>query len=359
MYQVKFQGIKQPVSNTSLTYSQKEGHGIGWDNPNKSIEIKNAEKSDFLAETKDLIYRIGLLDIVIEGNVADVLNSSYKQKDKIDEALFIAGNFNAFGLLAIVMQYWNRWGPLVPRKESQLAFHELKYYCLTGILWTEFWVAVNEDQCSPLTRKVIDSFFQSIKDIKNPPPYWSMLVYSETGQIDWKPVSQKKFNDNPMVPWIFIKHPASVSLRNRYKWFRKEIGRNILDYYSRQPMQYSPEIIGNTLYFKALTRNKFLVWVLETLKNDESSKLNLCRCGCGQELKGKSERWATPACKERVKNQNVDRRVMAWIRTKKNRGVITNEEFESYREEVKRCLKEGYSEESIRELLNKKIQLPN
>lgn len=366
-FPIEFQAIKKPISGTLVhTFDQNEGLGVGWQMKDigKATIIRDNEKHDFLMETKDLIYGIGLQNLSVKDKLAHIVNQADSLTYNINDLQYkpsdTGWDFTAYGSFAAIMQYYNKWGSLIPLPPDKyrISFHELSYYCLAGILWTELWTAINEQTCSPSMQVIINDFFKKIQNISNPPRYWSMVIYSETGQINWKPTSKKTFDDKATVPWIIIRHPKKeVFLRERFSWFKEEIARSVLNYYSLQgkAIAYSPKIIGNALCFKASTENKFLVWVLETIKSDELKKVKLCECGCGQELTGKAQRWATAACKQRVKNQSPEKRITAWLRTRKNRGLITEEGYETLRLDVKAYLKEDYSEEWIRGYIKEKL----
>lgn len=362
MLKIRFQARKQPITSVHLTFDKKKGICVGWEEKDigKSARIKDTEKGVFLTETRDFIYNIGLSGIVIKNKLSNIVNSSYKRKYSINNEEYNSSSSIAyFGLLALITEYWGKWGSLFPIEENRITFHELQYHCLAGILWIDLWNAIDEESCSTLTRSIIDDLFEKRQFVKEPLDYWSMCVYSESGRIRWKNTSKKEFVDKPETPWIFVQHPEKVPHKEKFKWFKREIGKNILSYYNRQGEQYSPEIIGNTLSFKVETRNKFLIWVLESIKDGEAQKTNLCFCGCGQQLDGKKEYWATPACKDRIKNQKPENKIKAWLRTRKNRGQLTEEEYEKYCVDIMRYLKKEYSEQQIRKTIEEKLARKN
>lgn len=251
-----------------------------------------------------------------------------------------------------LQKYWHKWGSLLPpdlKNEGLVSLRALETACLAGILWLDVWQATNWQECSGLTQRVIDSFYEAVGGFQNE-KYLTLMVNLEPDVIQWMPSTNKRFKDAPFVPWIFLEVPTASELANdgKFNLFKKLLTKNI-GYYlnsNQKFLDYEARLIQNNLEIKAYSENRFLVWLLIRLKEGKEI-IPVCEI-CGKPLTGLKTRFCSEQCKNRSRETRPDRKLKAWLRLQKSRGKITNERYIELCTLIEDLLKAGENPEKIR-----------
>lgn len=339
---------------------------LKWVPGDKRAKIKKPSTvEDFLVDTDKLIHYYGgyfLLDLL----------------EKQEKPL----KFNP------AIDYWERWGPLVPVKgkqtEMKLLF-DLLEMCLSALVFKYSCIQSNSDKILPL----LEGFFSAVENgvfshaVKlqekiEIPRYWTILyiykshvpkyIKQETDYkkpFHWVPIYQrginrfKEFNTFK----ILLKHPPTKSREDfkifpelKLSWIRECLLQNLAEYLSKQRLIFKASVVGKSMNFSGETDNLLLAYLVGYLAKTEN-EIKFCSCGCGQIVPSNRMKsgTATRKCYDKIRDREDPKRgVNSWLRTMKSRGQISQKEYEGFCSKVDRLYEKGLNENEIKSAILRK-----
>jgi hypothetical protein len=340
----------------------------------KPIPIKGEMLEEFLSDTQDLIMSVASYNLsmqVTETTIETIVNS-IRPRDRI-QAKETLDRLNSIGLpenvVRNIYRYWQKYGPPIPGNNNQVKYIQLLYACIMAYFMDAFYSLTIPTATLAM---IYDAFilpsiltwrkFFAARGQDYTPRYWSLTTPVTFfggifNGISWTPVKER----DPGL-WFCLQNPDPRKINSQSKkaeWMRVQAFNNFAAYLSNHGkegyMEFKPTIGKNgAITFKAEVKDDLILyWLFHRLKLAERKP---CLCGCG-EMIPVGQDYASEKCKSRVKERLPGRKIKAYWRTRKNRGQITQKQYDKICQRVDDLIFEkGEREEDlIREMIREEV----
>lgn len=331
---VSLRPFKQPCKEVNFS-----GDIIEWVNDKKQ-KIEADEIDEFLKDTAQFV---NILGIEVIQSMHDKRNYTVELKEKIYDTI----NF-----------YYKKWGTFVKSRDNKITLKDLCLSCYTVYISLNLW---NNGY-------ILDNLknFLNPDNLKGDPEegkivswYSGLVHYNEKNWI-WLSETKDVYYSGYSSYCLRIRQPKTKEYNIKYrnndeelnKYIKGEILKSISNYMSKQldTKVYSINFIRGYFSFDLFVDNRLLAYLIYSIPEFLKEEIKLCECGCGGLVIG--NRKLLPGHIEKKRKNQDDRILKAWIRTRKNRGLITPEQYESYSALIDEELQKGANKNDIR----KKIQ---
>lgn len=291
---------------------------------------------------KNLLYQPAVIWENAEGTVK--LGEKFT-KELVAIALeAVTGKYLGYGELTERMaEFYNRWGPIFKEKTVEVndIWHRLTLLAWTAVCWR--YLPAN---FPALNNKILDHIL--IKPLERTKEMWArgaelsnwsgFILYGYSlGEFSFAPVEKgKKIAGDGYRVFIPAKLPDWKRLDGAVSWVRKVVLSNVKEILNSVEYKTYVDSEGN-LQLIAQPRDAYSLALLRIIWGN-GSKLRKCACGCGLHTFTK---WYHPSHQRRGQ---VKQNVLAYWRTQKNRGKISEGEYELIKAEINRLWSEEIKE---------------
>lgn len=245
--------------------------------------------------------------------------------------------------------YMYKWGTPITNKigsEKKLYYEDLLFSCFSAFAFIELWNNPNFYLNS--IYEILDSANTEHTHVKS----WYLSPMKFNNKI-WLPETENKFFSYSSF-FIRLMTPKKNEFTNELQDKKNMISyirRNLLDClseYMNKRFTQTEKIKFNSGYFEfeIYVSDRLLAFLLYNLPELLKKDINYCKCGCGGLVIGK--RKYIKGHLEKSRNSSPDRKIKAWVRGRKNKGHITDNQYKYLSQEIDKMLNNGMSESEVR-----------
>lgn len=329
--------VKQPCKQVTISKDDV----IEWV-AGKSERIKNDEMDEFINDTAEFVRVLGV-------NLIETLVRKRKSYDS--NPVFFT-----------IYRYYKKWGAFTRSKENKITLLDLCLSCYAVNMSLNIWS--HSDMLNNLKAHLDPDKHVIYRNQNKIKSWYAGFVHLNDMDWLWLPETEVVRYTKHSPYYLRIKQPSKKIYDEEYrgnneklnKYIKDEVIASISRYMSsqRDTVIRSVEFNGGYFLFKLIVSNRLLAYLIYTLPELLREEIRMCECGCGETVIG--NRKYLSGHNEKKRNVRPDRKLKAWIRTKKNRGHITQEQYETYSDIVDREYYKGVSEEVIRDKIQSLIE---
>lgn len=224
--------------------------------------------------------------------------------------------------------FWLRWGPLLPTEDCALPIWKIR-----KALWEFFYLATLYGAGLPLRRGL-------------PPALWlAESLLEPLGRLGRAAKGRLEFTLAPIVSgqpewtfadaddWFRVPAPPMVADRGGrlafsdretgLRWLREEVLVPSAARLLGRAVRFIPRVTESGVALEAVCDSPFALAVAQMVF--EHAEWKLCSCGCGRPVPP-GRKYATAACKQRVKNASPYKKLLCYLNMQRRRGKLTEEE---------------------------------
>lgn len=305
---------------------------IKWTN-DKSSKISSDNLEEFISDTKFFIEDVALYAKSWFTD-CEILNNHNEE-----EINTFRNNLN---------WYMYKWGTLIINKqdkENKLKYEDLLFSCFSAFAFLEFWNNPNK-YCDSIY-DILDCTNTENAHVKS----WYLSPIKFNNSI-WIPETEKPFNYSSF--FIRLRRPSKKEFtyelqdkKNMINYIRKNLLECLSEYMNKHFTKTGAIRLSNGYFvFEILVYDRLLAFLLYNLPELLKSNIEYCKCGCGGLVIG-NKKYITGHL-EKSRNANPDRRIKGWVRGRKNKGYITDEQYKYLSKEIDIMLNKGMKESEVR-----------
>lgn len=256
----------------------------------------------------------------------------------------MAGEYSGYGKLAEKMaEFYSKWGPIFKEKampEGEI-WHRLALLAWTAACWQYLPTnppALNNEILDHILIKPLEKTKEMWAGYADPSNWSGFLLHMYVpGKISFIPVEKgRKIGGDGYCVYLPAKLPDWKRLDVAVSWVRKVVLSNVKEILNSVEYKTYVDSEGN-LQLIAQPRDAYSLALLRIIWGN-GSKPRKCACGCGLYTFTK---WYHPSHQRRGQ---VKQNVLAYWRTQKNRGKISEGEYELIKAEINRLWSEEIKE---------------